>query len=267
MNSLTDVYNWIAAEGVLFGLVFLRTSSFVVTAPLTSLGNIPAPIKILFALVVTICVAPLLGLSSTSPVGVDAQGSLLILLALREVLIGLILGFVSRFLIFAVSICGQIIALSMGLSNAQMFNPQTGSQNTAIEAFQGTLALVIFLTVNGHHLFLRTFIQSYDHYPLGQDFDLKVSSFWDFVVHSGYLIEVGLKLSFPILAAIFIVNIAMSVVGRAVPQINLLITSLPIQILVGLFVIIISMPSFLGQIENLIPTVNEDLMFVLKGGR
>src|SRR5690606_5611667 len=158
-------------------------------------------------------------------------------LSVKEIFVGVSLGYLARMFFFAVSIAGQIMATSIGLASAQLYNPQMGSQTTSVEELKVILASMFYLGIQGHHLFISGLAESFNFPPLG-----RLARSFGGLEQMGVLVqqvmEIGVKISAPVLISILFVNIAMAVIGRAVPQINVLITSLPVNILVGLFILI-----------------------------
>jgi flagellar biosynthetic protein FliR len=247
-------------ELLAFALVLLRVLSFLITWPVFSMYSVPQPLKVLLAVVITICLFPVInrtGLGS-QPLGTDIAW-----LAMKELFTGLCIGYVTRFFFFAITIGGNIIATSMGLANAQVFNPALNMQSTPVEQFYVALGTLLFLSINGHHIFLTGLAQSFDLVPLSFH-GTNLAIFAD----SGGLIqrtiEAGLKISAPIMVAIFFMNLAMGIIGKAVPQINVLVTSLPINIMVGFGVMIIMIPLFISQLDGLLAHMATEMMSVIK---
>jgi len=186
-----------------------------------------------------------------SHAGLTAQGlgNEIVWLAAREVLVGLCLGFLTRLFFYAVSSGANLIATSTGLANAQLFNPTMGATTTTIEEFYTVIATLLFLALNGHHMFLTGLAESFQAIPLGPaGIDLAV------LKDSGQLIqavvEAGVKMSAPVLVTIFIMNVAMGIVGRAVPQINVLVTSMPVNFMTGIVVMLIAIPALVLQLDH-----------------
>jgi flagellar biosynthetic protein FliR len=242
-------------------LVLLRMSSFVVAWPIFGVQQVPPPVKILFAVLFAILLAPTLGEPNLSLEEIENS---LIWLSLKEVFIGLLLGYLMRLFFFAVSIGGEIISMSMGLSSAQLLNPAMGGEGSVIEQFEVAMATLFFLAINGHHLFLTGLVESFQVLPMslsGLNFEL--------FAETGKLVQeimvIGLKISSPILAAILFTNVAMGILGRAVPQINVFITSLPVNILLGFFIIALSIPLFVEEMGFLLNEMTEAMFEMMKG--
>lgn len=245
---MPNLYDFSETEIIAFFLVLLRVSAFVVSWPVFGTPTIPNLLKVLFALTISMMIFPVVDVA-----GVDAGFSSfdLVGLSFKEVFVGVSLGFLARMFFFAVQIASDIIATSMGLASAQLLNPALGHQTTALEQFKVILASLFYLAIHGHHLFLSGLMDSYRMIPVGQ-----LSLSFTGLSHLGLIFQeimvIGVKLSAPVLISILFMNVAMAVIGRAVPQINVLITSLPVNILVGFLVMIVGLPLFVWQMEDLL---------------
>lgn len=245
---MSELYSFSEPELLAFFLVLIRMSAFVVSWPAFGVETVPAPIKILFALVLSILVFPVVDWSQAQVALAENQ---IFWLGLREAFIGVSLGFIARLFFFAIRICGELISISMGLSGAQLFNPALGGQVTAIEQFQVILATLFFLAINGHHLFLTAIVDSFRVVPIKVE-GINFSHMAAFGQAVQEVVSIGLKLAGPVLLSILFVNLCMAVIGRAVPQINVLITSLPVNIMIGFFVMIITIPLMLWQMHDIL---------------
>ena len=182
---------------------------------------------------------------------------------MKEAFVGLCLGFFTRLLFFAVSIAGQLISTSMGLSSGQMFNPALGNQSTTTEQFFTTLATLIFLAINGHHYFLTGLAQSFDVIQIsstGASFAL----FKDVGDVLQMVCIAGIKISAPVMVAIFFLNVAIGIIGRVVPQINVLVTSMPINIMAGFLIIFMMIPLYLTEVDSVLTQMTAVMYKVMK---
>lgn len=257
---MANVYQFNEAEILGFFLVLLRVSAFLVSWPVLGSESVPAPTKILFSLVVSIILFPSLG---SVKVDLNTHSFVIVWLGLREVMIGVLLGFLSRLLFFILSIGGEVISVSMGLSSAQLFNPAMGDRASPLDQFLVGLGILFFLAINGHHLFLEALRESFFLVPVAGH-DLSFAYFQEVGSLLQELTIIGLKLASPVLISILFMNIAMAIVGRAVPQINVLVSSLPVNILVGFLILFISLPLIIWQMPNLIEETATQLFQMMK---
>ncbi len=251
-------------EILAFALVFLRVSAFLVSWPIFSVYSVPAQLKVLLSLVIAILLFPVINRA-----GLDAQGfqQNIAWLAGKEVLTGLCLGFLTRLFFFAVTVGGSLIATSAGLANGQIFNPVMGTNSTTVEQFYATLATLLFLALNGHHFFLEGLAQSFDAIPLtisGTEFASLASKFKDSGLILQSVSEAGIKIAAPVLVAVFLMNIVMGIIGKAVPQINVLVTSMPVNFMAALLVMIVAIPALVLELDREVVSFTEMLFKFMK---
>lgn len=253
------------AEILAFALVLLRISAFTFTWPVFSVFSVPPQVKVLLSVLIAMLVFP-----TVSRVGLDMQklGPDIAWLASKEVLTGLCLGFMTRLFFFAVSVGGNLIATSTGLANGQLFNPSLNATTTTVEQFYAALATLLFLALNGHHFFLTGLAQSFDAIPLslaGTDFAVMTGKFKDSGLILQSVVVAGIKISAPVLIAMFLMNIVMGIVSRAVPQINVLITSMSVNFLAAILVMFLAVPALVLELDHQIVDFAEQLFKFMKG--
>jgi flagellar biosynthetic protein FliR len=253
-------YTMSEAQIIMFGLIFLRMIAFVVSSVVFGSGNISAPIKILLALILSMIVLPSVHLAS-------AESSRLIedvvLLSAREVLIGVSLGFLTRLFFFTVGMTGELISVSIGLGQAQIFNPMMGSNSNTVEQFYNIIATLLFFAVNGHHLLIGAITQSYELVPLAQ-MKLNLGPYAEIATFAQEMMVMAIKMCAPIIGAVLITNIAMGVLGRAVPQINVLVTSMPVTLMLGFVLMFLCIPLLVTEMNGMVDVTHTKLVVVMK---
>jgi flagellar biosynthetic protein FliR len=158
-----------------------------------------------------------------------------VFLVVREFLMGLGCGLVFRFLFAGVQMAGNLVAIQMGFGMATLLDPQTQAQNTLLAEMLVLLATLIFLTMNGHHVLLRLLARSYQEVPLETSISLPGGLF-TYVPSLGCLMyNLAVQLLAPVLALLFLTQLALGLVARAVPQIQVMIVGFPLTIALGLF--------------------------------
>lgn len=243
---MTEVYRFSEAEMLLFFMVLMRMTAFVVSWPVFGVETVSQPVKILLATVMTLVIFPTL---QFSPAQVEATKANLMLLAGREALIGLCIGYLARFFFFAFRISGEMVSQAMGLGAAQIFNPSLGGQSTSMEQFYLGMASLFYLGVNGHHYLITGLVNSFNMVPAAQ-LTFNTSQFAGVGLMMQNVIELGLRLSAPVVVSILVVNIVLGVVGKTVPQLNVLVTSFPINFMVGMGLMFITLPVLFEQMGS-----------------
>lgn len=257
---MLEVYHFSEIEILAFLLVLARISAFFVTWPVLSMGNVPPFVKALFSLAVTLILFPLVGWRSIDPQFLQNE---FIFLVVKEVFIGVVMGFVARSFFFAIEAGGQMISDALGLSNAQILNPVADARTTVIEQFYMILVTMFYLLINGHHYFVAGLFKSFEMIPVNQ-LTVSLSS----LGHGGELVHavvvMGLKLAAPMVISLFAMNVALGVVGRAVPQMNILTTSLSVNVVLGFFLMFISLPMAISSMPSFLDEAIERVFALLK---
>ena len=213
------------ASILLFYLIFLRVLAFWMAWPVLSGATVPVSVKILLSGLIAFLMVP----AAASAFHFDGALSTLVVLSLKELAMGLILGLICRFFTFGVSMGGHLISVTIGLAQGQLYNPQLGQQTNPFEQFYLLVGSLFFLMIQGHHLFLAGFAMSFQEAPVASmvHFGSGLKAILPFFLG---LLTVCVQIAAPVLVTILFLNISMGIIGRAVPQINVLITSLPMNI-------------------------------------
>lgn len=248
------------AQVLLFALILLRMLAFIISSAVFGSPTISVTVKILLSLVLSVILFPVV---KSGNVNYDLVSNEIIVLAARELFVGLILGFLTRLFFFAVTMTGDLVALSIGLSASQLYNPMMGSNGNSVDQFYSTLGTLVFLAINGHHMLIGAISESYHLVPVSS-MALSFSSFAEIATYGQEVMLMAIKMCAPILIAIFLVNLAMGILGRAVPQINVLVTSMPVTIMLGMAVVFICLPLLIMEMGGLVEITTGKLFEVMK---
>ena len=224
---------------------FSRILGFFSTAPLLSQNSFPVTTRIGLAIVMTILLMPGIPLMMTvDPLSMDG-----LLILINQFLIGISIGFVMRVIFSAIEMAGELIAVSMGLGFATFYNPQTQAQTIVISQFLSLLALAVFLSTNLHLVMLESFFDSFKTIPIDQ-ISLAPIAFRDLAYWGSNIFSIGLQLSLPIVTTLLIANIALGILTKAAPQLNLFGIGFPITIGIGFLMLSINMPYWSNPFIN-----------------
>lgn len=242
---------------IIFVLILIRVSSFLLSSSLFSSSQVNPTLKILMSIVLS-----LVAFESNKKVQISMD-SQIILLALKEVFLGVVLGMLTRFFFFALNMASELTSQAIGLSSASVFNPMSGINSSLIEQFHTILAILIFFSIQGHHVLIAALFQSFEVVPLSQ-MTLKFGGLGEFAIWCQALFEIALRVSAPVVSAVFLVNLGMGILGRAVPQINVFVTSFQVTIMVGFLVIMISLPLFSNEVVHIFDSTQTQLAKMMR---
>ena len=215
----------VLAEGPL-GLLLasLRVLALIVAAPVFGHRSIPARVRVSIGLAIG------LALSGSLPTPALAEPSRLALfqLAVGELAIGLGLGFACRLIFESAGLVGELASLQGGLGAAIAVDPSSGSSSAALSALLRTAATLVFLAADGHHEIVRAAAHSYELIPVGEMGRSGASFAWRPLYALGSaMFEVALRLAMPIVTMMMALNLAVGILGRSIPQLNLMTLQLP----------------------------------------
>ncbi|WP_342429546.1 flagellar biosynthetic protein FliR [Neobacillus sp. FSL H8-0543] len=244
-----------------FLLVFVRITCFFVTAPLWMEKQIPAQFKWGSAFFISLLVMGLI-----EPDQVIEMDGTYILLVVKETVVGLCLGFFTMMLLYAVQLAGSFIDLQSGFAMSAMFNPQTGVQEHLTGKFFYILAMLFFLSIDGHHLLIRGVLASYEWIPIKSWLPEAAT---ENLVQLALMIVtnmfwIAILIASPIVGTIFLVDIALGILAKTVPQMNLFVVGIPVKMVVHYIVLFLFMPVFLIVMEKLVQTMIHSFEQMLK---
>lgn len=180
-----------------------------------------------------------------------------LLILAQQMLIGIAIGFSMRMVFAAVDIAGQVIGMTMGLGFASFFDPQSEGQTIVLNQFLMLLAMLIFLSLDGHLMVVTAIAESFFTMPIsidGGSIDPMKIVLWGEMIFS-----IGLLLALPAVAALLITNMALGILTRTAPQLNLFGIGFPITLSMGFVALAFSLPSMLKPIEDFIEQGNRHM--------
>jgi flagellar biosynthetic protein FliR len=221
------------AEFALFTLVLGRMAGLFAAIPLFGGKMVPARIKVATVFAMALVFFPMI--RARLPL-LPADSISLGLLTVREALIGLSLGLLSQVIFSAVEFCGQIIGLQMGFSAASQFDPTLGSQVSIMSVVQNLLAVLLFMAVGMHHVFIRAIVDSYTVVPVGA-WHMSGELLQFVIATTTGVFILAIKLAAPVMASLFAATVALGVMARSFPQMNIFMVSFPLNIGLGFTVL------------------------------
>ena len=210
---------------------FVRILALFSSAPLLYHKAIPHRLKIGLAAFVTFIVAPSLPAASGEP------GWLLV----QQLLVGLAIGLALQLVFAAFEIAGSLLGLQMGLSFASFIDPQNSHETPLIASFLNLMAMLVFLAINGHLMMVAGIAESFRVIPVGGA-GVSAASLHGLALLGAEMFRVGLHLALPVLASMLILNLALGVLARAGPQLNIFAVGFPATIIIGMAAFVLVMP-------------------------
>ncbi|MFN3428657.1 MAG: flagellar biosynthetic protein FliR, partial [Candidatus Sericytochromatia bacterium] len=182
------------------------------------------------------------------------------LAVLQEIALGVFIGMMAQFLFVAVQFAGQVVGLQMGFGMASVFDPNTHAQVSIVAQIYLYMILMVFLLMDGHHWLLIALQRSFDTVPLGT-FTVDGQVMGVLLAASNELFWVALTIMAPVLGVLVLAELAMGIVARIMPQMNVFVASFPVKIALGFITMILAFPLMIAYLG---PTIERNFLGILR---
>ncbi len=226
-----DIFNFDLATVYSFLLTIMRASLVIFMLPVFGANSLPTQWKAYFAIIFTFAIWPHISLAGE---GIPTHPLSLILILISELMLGFTLGMCVQFFFSGIQAGGELIATQMGFTMISLSDPNTGGQVSVVGHLLNMSALLIFLALDGHLYLLKAFVSTYEYIPAG---GLVVSTELtrQVLLLSATIFVFALKIVAPVVAALFLIEIALALMSKASPQMNIMEISFIVKIAVGFF--------------------------------
>ncbi len=242
-----------------FLLILVRMTGLFVIAPIFGRRNIPAYLKVGFALLTSLILVNTIKIPALNYTNILDY----MFLVIKEFLVGITLGYVAYLLFTAVHLAGQIIDMQIGFGMVNVLDPMSNMQVPVTASFYFIISMLMFMSLGGHRSLIMGLFDSYKLVPLGGAvFSDKLMN--DIIKVFGETFALGFKIAAPVVAAILITDIALGIISRSMPQINVFVVGMPLKIVLGLLVMVITVPMFISVTDVIVNGMNSDIMMFIK---
>ncbi|GGA39615.1 flagellar biosynthetic protein FliR [Paenibacillus physcomitrellae] len=240
-----------------FMLIFCRITAFFVVAPVFSARTVPNTFKVGFSGILAVLIFLVYGTKQTVPTDLT-----FILFILREILIGLLMGYVATLIFTVITMAGAFLDIQIGFGIANVLDPMTGASAPVTGNFKYAIATLFFLGMNGHHYLIQAMLRSYDWIPLSNDVFARTANgnINEFLIHAfSQSFMLAFQLAAPIIVALFLTDVALGFLAKTAPQFNIFVIGVPLKILVGLVLLLVFMSSLVYSFQQLFETLFKTL--------
>ncbi|MCR5175919.1 MAG: flagellar type III secretion system protein FliR [Anaerovibrio sp.] len=256
-----DFYDLLQNHAAVFLLMMTRISGIFLIAPFFGSQNIPVYFRAGIAFAISLVMFPVIDQKMAIEAPMSIPGYSLAVLA--ELVIGWTIGFVSYVTLQAVNFGGKMMDMQAGFSVVSEIDPTSGQQNPLIGSFLYYLTLMVFLATNGHHVLLASLIRSFDAIPImGMNYNSSIAELM--VDFTAGIFLTGVKIAMPITFAILLTNVSLGILARTMPQLNIFVVGIPMQIIIGLFVLGITIPFYILFLDVLFNEMYGNIGIVLR---
>ena len=238
-------------------LVLIRITSFVIGAPIFGYQTIPMKIRLAIGLVLSLAAIQTVPVIELNYVGILGFS----VLVLKEMIVGLTIGFMCNMCTYIVSFAGQLMDMEMGLSMASTFDPLTNIQISISGNLYVYLVMLMMLISNMHYKILQAILDTFTYFNVGQavfDGNLQETAV-EFIVN---FFLVGFRIVLPVFACMLVINVVLGVLSRAIPQMNMFVVGIQIKVLVGIVILLIIVPT-IPTIANFVFETMRDIVVKL----
>ncbi len=242
MISITS--SQLSAWLAMIAFPFVRILALVASAPILGNRQIPARIKIGLSLLLSVIVAPTVAV----PPDIELDSAVGLFVLVQQILVGLAMGFTMRLIFTAVEMSGDIAGMQMGLGFASFYDPQHAAYTPVVAQFLGIIAALAFLGLNGHLAMLSALSESFHAFPISAAAP-RAAALHTLAAWGGSIFVYALQLSLPLIGALLITNMALGILARSAPQLNIFAVGFPITLAIGFAALALALPHLLPLLE------------------
>ncbi len=244
------MFNFDTTEIMTAAAAFLRVSSIVALLPLFGESNVPLRVRIILSAALTAGIVPLLPDSYKAIVSqslLDIESTCLLMI--KEILIGIVLGYVSKLAFDGIVMAAGMVGIQMGFNTASIFLSDSEEQTNGFSALHRLLIILIFLALNLHHIYIRSIWESFRSIPIGAALPSGGLNTLVLAISSG-IFSTAVQLAAPILVGLLFSTAALGLINRAVPQANVFVMSFPANFFVGMLLYMALIPLLPGWLQS-----------------
>jgi flagellar biosynthetic protein FliR len=240
--ELADIVAWIGR----FLWPFERIGAVFMVAPVFSAQLVPKRLRLGLAFIITVAVLPFVGsMPAVSPFG--AEG---LVITFQQLVIGAAIGFILALVFQAISIGGQVIAMTMGLGFAYSIDPEHVAHMPVVSQYFLIVTTLLFLALNGHLVLIKVIANSFHSLPVGTA-GLGSNGLWALLQFAGRMFEGAVRVALPAVVGILIVNLSFGVMSRAAPTLNLFAVGFPVTMFFGIVIVWLSLGDLLPNLQSI----------------
>jgi len=231
-------------------------------APLIGTRFVPTAVKMAVAVALAVILVPLIPTLRVQNLQLTAYA----LLALKQLAVGMMIGYLASLLLICAEMGGRLLDVQIGISAAQLFDPSAGDQIAVLGRMYHTIAMMVFLAINGHHWLILGVFKSFQLVPVGE-ISLSPGSFNAVFILLWRSLEITLRIAAPGIAALFLADVTLGLIARAVPQMNVFFVGIPPKIFLGIIILALASPFIVSAMSSVIGNMPYYLDALLKSLR
>ena len=258
-----DFYDLLQNHVGIFVLVMTRISGIFLLSPFFGSQNIPMMIRAGLSFALAILLFPVLDKEMIDNVVLPATVLGYVIVAAEQLFVGWLIGMVSYMIMAAINMGGKIMDMQIGFAMVNVMDPTTNQQNALVGSFLYNLAIIVLLVTNGHHMILSAVVGSFDMVPVG---GVSPSSGLPQLISdlTGGIFHTGVKIALPVTFAILVTNVGLGILARTMPQMNIFVVGIPLQLTVGAFVLMMVIPFYIVFLDVIFNAVYANISTAIR---
>ena len=243
-----DLFTLLQDHAAVFLLMLTRCSGIFLIAPFFGSLNIPIMVRAATAFMFAVVLFPVV--DGLGPVDAPTSVLMYTVAVLKELFIGWLIGFVAYVCFSAIHMAGKVMDMQVGFAVVNVMDPTSGQQIPLIGSFLYNLGIIVFLVTNGHHMIITALAESFRVVPL-LTMQPNLSLTMIMVNFTNGIFVTGMKIAMPVTFAILLVNVALGILARTMPQMNIFVVGIPLQLMVGVGVLSMLLPFYVMFLDVL----------------
>jgi len=236
-----DLFTLMQDHAAVFLLMLTRCSGIFLIAPFFGSLNIPIMVRAATAFMFAVVLFPVV--DGLGPVDAPTSVLMYTVAVLKELFIGWLIGFVAYVCFSAIHMAGKVMDMQVGFAVVNVMDPTSGQQIPLIGSFLYNLGIIVFLVTNGHHMIITALAESFRVVPL-LTMQPNLSLTMIMVNFTNGIFVTGMKIAMPVTFAILLVNVALGILARTMPQMNIFVVGIPLQLMVGVSILAMLLPFY-----------------------
>ena len=236
-----DLFTLLQDHAAVFLLMLTRCSGIFLIAPFFGSLNIPIMVRAATAFMFAVVLFPVV--DGLGPVDAPTSVLMYTVAVLKELFIGWLIGFVAYVCFSAIHMAGKVMDMQVGFAVVNVMDPTSGQQIPLIGSFLYNLGIIVFLVTNGHHMIITALAESFRVVPL-LTMQPNLSLTMIMVNFTNGIFVTGMKIAMPVTFAILLVNVALGILARTMPQMNIFVVGIPLQLMVGVSILAMLLPFY-----------------------
>ncbi|HLP17855.1 MAG TPA: flagellar biosynthetic protein FliR [Bacteroidota bacterium] len=245
--------NFYISQFVVWFLIFIRVMTMFGFAPVLSHGSVPAMTKVGLSILISYILFTAHGASPFTDVSAQLTLGSLVIFVVREVIVGLAIGYALTIVLAGIQFAGYLISSDMGLAMANIFNPDLNEQVPVLSQLMNIIAMLVFLLIDGHLFLIESLKASFDVIPLASVSGIFSQGFIQMMIQiTASVFVIAIKIAAPVMAAMFLTTIGLGILSRIVPQMQVFVFSMGLKVGVGLLMLTGTVPMYVFMIKKIL---------------